>query len=244
MLQTENPSWLSPVTKGATTIWERWDSLLEDGSVNPGEMTSFNHYALGAVADWLHRTVAGLAPAAPGYRELRIAPRPIDGLDHAKPDMSRPTARRRWRGDAMGPHSACRRSCRRTRRRRSRCRVPRGDGRVRSSRLDGRGHGRRLDSRRHHARPRLAALRDHRPTGLVRRLLRSVGAHDQAKADDIRRGTQWSRGRTVRQLLMFTPPSIARRRGRGAGCSHSGTRSCAITPTRPFHVQHSHRLHQ
>ena len=68
LLQTECPSWLYPVTMGATTVWERWDSLLPDGSVNPGEMTSFNHYALGAVADWLHRTVAGLAPDAPGYR--------------------------------------------------------------------------------------------------------------------------------------------------------------------------------
>jgi alpha-L-rhamnosidase len=46
-------------------------------------MTSFNHYALGAVADWLHRTVAGLAPDAPGYARLRIAPRPLAALDHA-----------------------------------------------------------------------------------------------------------------------------------------------------------------
>lgn len=83
LLQTECPSWLYPVTQGATTVWERWDSLLPDGSVNPGEMTSFNHYALGAVADWLHRTVAGLAPAAPGYRRIRIAPRPLSALDHA-----------------------------------------------------------------------------------------------------------------------------------------------------------------
>ena len=81
LLQRENPSWLYPVTMGATTIWERWDSMLPDGSINPGEMTSFNHYAFGAVADWLHRTVAGLAPAAPGYRRLRIAPRPGPG-DH------------------------------------------------------------------------------------------------------------------------------------------------------------------
>lgn len=83
LTQTQCPSWLYPVTQGATTVWERWDSLLPDGSVNPGEMTSFNHYALGAVADWLHRTVAGLAPAAPGYRRLRIAPRPLRSLDHA-----------------------------------------------------------------------------------------------------------------------------------------------------------------
>jgi alpha-L-rhamnosidase len=78
------PSWLYPVTMGATTIWERWDSMLPDGSVNPGEMTSFNHYALGAVADWLHRVVGGLAPAAPGYRRLQVQPRPGAGLTFAR----------------------------------------------------------------------------------------------------------------------------------------------------------------
>ncbi|HEU4329431.1 MAG TPA: glycoside hydrolase family 78 protein [Roseiflexaceae bacterium] len=83
LMQRECPSWLYPVTMGATTIWERWDSMLPDGRVNPGEMTSFNHYALGAVADWLHRTVAGLAPAAPGYRRLAIRPRPGGGLASA-----------------------------------------------------------------------------------------------------------------------------------------------------------------
>jgi alpha-L-rhamnosidase len=74
MLQTGCPSWLYAVTMGATTVWERWDSMLPDGAINPGEMTSFNHYAFGAVADWLHRTVAGLVPAAPGYRELLVRP--------------------------------------------------------------------------------------------------------------------------------------------------------------------------
>jgi alpha-L-rhamnosidase len=83
LMQRECPSWLYPVTVGATTIWERWDSLLPDGSVNPGEMTSFNHYALGAVADWLHRVVGGLAPAAPGYQRIAIAPRPGGGMSHA-----------------------------------------------------------------------------------------------------------------------------------------------------------------
>jgi alpha-L-rhamnosidase len=68
---------------GATTVWERWDSMLPDGTVNPGQMTSFNHYALGAVADWMHRTVAGLAPAAPGYREIRVRPLPHRSLTHA-----------------------------------------------------------------------------------------------------------------------------------------------------------------
>ena len=83
LLQRKNPSWLYAVTMGATTIWERWDSMLPDGSINPGEMTSFNHYAFGAIADWLHRTVAGLAAAEPGYRRLRIAPRPGPGLTSA-----------------------------------------------------------------------------------------------------------------------------------------------------------------
>ncbi|WP_035748816.1 glycoside hydrolase family 78 protein [Arthrobacter sp. 35W] len=81
--QDSYPSWLYPVTMGATTIWERWDSMLPDGTVNPGDMTSFNHYALGAVADWLHRVVAGLAPAAPGYRRIHFAPRPGGTLSSA-----------------------------------------------------------------------------------------------------------------------------------------------------------------
>jgi alpha-L-rhamnosidase len=83
LLQTGVPSWLYAVTMGATTVWERWDSMLPDGSINPGEMTSFNHYALGAVADWLHRRVAGLAPAAPGYREIEVRPLPTPALEHA-----------------------------------------------------------------------------------------------------------------------------------------------------------------
>ncbi|MCU7726028.1 glycoside hydrolase family 78 protein [Actinoplanes sp. KI2] len=83
LLQTGCPSWLYPVTMGATTVWERWDSMLPDGSINPGEMTSFNHYALGAVADWLHRRVAGLAPGAPGYQLIEVRPLPNARLSRA-----------------------------------------------------------------------------------------------------------------------------------------------------------------
>lgn len=83
LLERECPSWLYQVEQGATTVWERWDSLLPDGTVNPGQMTSFNHYALGAVADWMHRVIAGLAPDAPGYRRIRFAPRPGGGLTSA-----------------------------------------------------------------------------------------------------------------------------------------------------------------
>jgi len=91
MLTTQEcPSWLYPVTMGATTIWERWDSQLPDGRVNPGEMTSFNHYALGAVADWLHRAVAGIAPLEPGYRRIEIRPRPGGGITHASARLRTP----------------------------------------------------------------------------------------------------------------------------------------------------------
>jgi len=72
--QTGYPSGWYAVTMGATTVWERWDSMLPDGSINPGQMTSFNHYALGAVADWMHRRVAGLAPGDPGYRTIVVRP--------------------------------------------------------------------------------------------------------------------------------------------------------------------------
>lgn len=90
LMQRECPSWLYPVTMGATTIWERWDSMLPDGSINPGEMTSFNHYALGAVADWMQRTVGGLTPSAPGYRRMEIRPRPGGGLTHCQTSHQTP----------------------------------------------------------------------------------------------------------------------------------------------------------
>ncbi|MFC2361024.1 MAG: alpha-L-rhamnosidase C-terminal domain-containing protein, partial [Actinomyces dentalis] len=84
LLETSCPSWLYAITMGATTTWERWDSMLPDGSINPGGMTSFNHYALGAVAAWLERTVGGLAPAEPGYRVIEVAPVPGGGLSSAE----------------------------------------------------------------------------------------------------------------------------------------------------------------
>jgi alpha-L-rhamnosidase len=99
LLQTEPPSWLYPVLQGATTIWERWDGIRPDGSRNSDDMNSFNHYAVGAVADWLHRSVAGLAPAEPGYRRLLVQPRPGRQLDHAAATHDTPYGRARvsWR---------------------------------------------------------------------------------------------------------------------------------------------------
>jgi alpha-L-rhamnosidase len=93
LTETECPSWLYPVTMGATTIWERWDSMLPDGSINPGEMTSFNHYAFGAVVDFMHRVIAGLAPATPGYRKLHIAPQPSVALGRASAELDTPYGR-------------------------------------------------------------------------------------------------------------------------------------------------------
>ncbi|MBO9625297.1 MAG: family 78 glycoside hydrolase catalytic domain [Microbacterium sp.] len=76
LTQTRSPSWLYAVEMGATTMWERWDALLPDGRVHPGSMTSFNHYAYGAVADFLHRRVGGLRPLEPGYRRFAVEPVP------------------------------------------------------------------------------------------------------------------------------------------------------------------------
>ena len=84
LLEDECPSWLYPVRMGATTTWERWDSMLPDGSINPGDMTSFNHYALGAVCDWIYQVIGGISPAAPGYARVRIAPKPGEGITWAR----------------------------------------------------------------------------------------------------------------------------------------------------------------
>ncbi len=76
--------------------------MLEDGTINPGQMTSFNHYAFGAVADWLHRELGGLAPLAPGYARLRVRPLVLDSFDSARASHETPygLASVSWRRDA------------------------------------------------------------------------------------------------------------------------------------------------
>lgn len=81
LMNEEAPSWLYAVRMGATTVWERWDALTPDGSINEGTMTSFNHYAYGAVADWMHRRLGGIEPVEAGYRHVRVAPVISDQLD-------------------------------------------------------------------------------------------------------------------------------------------------------------------
>ena len=84
LTRTDCPSFLYPVTQGATTIWERWDAVLPDGSLNSTGMTSLNHYAFGAVADWMHRVVGGIHTITPAYRRVRIAPQPGGALTYAR----------------------------------------------------------------------------------------------------------------------------------------------------------------
>jgi len=81
----EYPSWLYPVTQGATTIWERWDGQKPDGSFQDIGMNSFNHYAYGAIGEWLYRYVAGMDidPENPGYKHILLAPHPGGGLTNA-----------------------------------------------------------------------------------------------------------------------------------------------------------------
>jgi alpha-L-rhamnosidase len=80
------PSWGMMMANGATTIWERWDGYVKDrGFQNPG-MNSFNHWALGAIGEWVWRNIAGINPdeSAPGYEHFIIAPRPGGGLEWVK----------------------------------------------------------------------------------------------------------------------------------------------------------------
>lgn len=80
------PSWLYPVTMGATTIWERWDCIKTDGTFQTEGMNSFNHYAYGAVGNWLYSSVAGINnnPDDPGYKNIIIKPYITDKLTYAK----------------------------------------------------------------------------------------------------------------------------------------------------------------
>jgi len=84
------PSWLYPVTQGATTIWERWDGQKPDGSFQDVGMNSFNHYAYGAIGEWLYRHVAGIDidPENPGYKHILLAPHPGGGLTNADAEFT------------------------------------------------------------------------------------------------------------------------------------------------------------
>jgi alpha-L-rhamnosidase len=89
LLNEDYPSWLYAVNLGATTIWERWNSLNPDGSFSSTGMNSFNHYAYGSIVEWMYRDVCGLNPASgddmrTGFRQACIAPKPDRSLQSAK----------------------------------------------------------------------------------------------------------------------------------------------------------------
>ncbi len=95
LFQDTCPSWLYEVKAGATSIWERWDSLQPDGTINETQtgsdnMVSFNHYAYGCVGDWMYRNTAGIQPLEAGYKKIRIKPLMDDRLTSAKSSHKTP----------------------------------------------------------------------------------------------------------------------------------------------------------
>jgi alpha-L-rhamnosidase len=211
LLQTENPSWLYPVTMGATTIWERWDSILEDGSINPGEMTSFNHYAFGAVADWLHRAVAGLAPIEPGYQTLAIAPYPLVGLDWAEASHETPYGRAAVRWETTGrtitvsavvpPNT------------RARVRLP---GRTDAFEVGSGEFGWQVDDPRPAPTPRLVSGESSLADVIddpeaYREILTVLSSADPDRARTFRKHTEWVSEQTLTESLLFTPSSVLAR---------------------------------
>lgn len=87
--QRTYPGWIYPITRGATTMWERWDGIRPDGSFQEQSMNSFNHYAFGAIGDWMYRNIGGLDvdDAAPGYKHAIIAPVVGGGITSAKTSL-------------------------------------------------------------------------------------------------------------------------------------------------------------
>ncbi|PST83836.1 alpha-L-rhamnosidase [Pedobacter yulinensis] len=86
LLQETYPSWLYPVKKGATTIWERWDGIKPNGTFQTAKMNSFNHYAYGAIGEWMYRQMAGIGqePGSTAYKKILIAPKPGGGFSEVK----------------------------------------------------------------------------------------------------------------------------------------------------------------
>lgn len=84
LFNEDYPSWLYQVNMGATTIWERWDSILPDGTMSGSGMNSLNHYANGSVVQWIYETVIGLRPLEPGFAKAVITPHPTKRLSYAR----------------------------------------------------------------------------------------------------------------------------------------------------------------
>jgi|WetSurSiteA1Bulk_404760.scaffolds.fasta_scaffold03554_3 alpha-L-rhamnosidase len=90
LIQETYPSWLYPVKMGATTIWERWDGQKTDSTFQDPGMNSFNHYAYGAIGDWMYRNSAGIDNSKPGYKEITIQPCISKKLEFTKATFESP----------------------------------------------------------------------------------------------------------------------------------------------------------
>ncbi len=105
LLQEDYPSWLYTVRNGATTMWERWNSYTREHGFGPVGMNSFNHYAYGAVGEWIYGVIGGIRPLAPGFKRILFAPEPGGGITSADTSLRTPqgTAACRWslRGRTM-----------------------------------------------------------------------------------------------------------------------------------------------
>ena len=86
LLNKDYPSWLYAVTMGATTIWERWNSVLPDGKISGTDMNSLNHYAYGSIVEWMYKYMAGINPVEdnPGFRHIKLIPKPDYRLKYVK----------------------------------------------------------------------------------------------------------------------------------------------------------------
>ncbi len=85
--QEDYPSWLYAVNMGATTVWERWNSMNPDHTISDTGMTSFNHYAYGSVGEWLYKELCGIKPKQAGYKESVIAPKPVENMAWAESSL-------------------------------------------------------------------------------------------------------------------------------------------------------------
>lgn len=101
LLNEEFPGWIYEVNMGATTIWERWNSVLPDGHMNPDGMNSLNHYSYGSIVAWLYKDVLGIRPAAPGYRKILLSPHPDKRLGAVRARYESPvgTIKISWKYD-------------------------------------------------------------------------------------------------------------------------------------------------
>ena len=184
--------------------------MLPDGTINPGQMTSFNHYAFGAVADWLHRVLAGLAPAEPGYRRLRIEPHRCRASTSLKP-RTRPVRKAAVRWDRSGDDVVVKAT------------VPSGataDVLLPDGARHQVGSGEhawtaiaplsRPKAQRLSLRSRLAQIIDD-PEG-YRVLVDVLSEMDTSVADEVRSHTAWIHGRAIGELLERRAPAAVQQR--------------------------------